>query len=71
MDIRSVVEQMQGASSIFRPLYSANTDVGSNIEFSLGSAKFQLQLDKNKIREELSRDWAYRMLRLLDKDMLY
>ena len=62
---------MVEAKSVFRPLYTEPIDSGAKFEMSLGAAKFSLDLSESKIREELSRDWAYRMLRLLDKDTLY
>lgn len=50
LDIKSVVEQMEGASSLFKPLYSKSVEIGTKLEFKLGEATFHLELDKNSIR---------------------
>ena len=71
MDIKSVVNNMESAFDKFNPFYTAEVVVGKEIDLELGQAKFQMKLDQTKVREELSRDWAYRMLRLLDRETLY
>jgi len=44
-------------------------DFGSRIEYELGEKRAQLSFEN--LREEMSKDWAYRMLRLLDRELVY
>lgn len=52
-----------------RPLFEKEVTDSMKFEYQLGPNKVSFGL--NGLKEELSRDWAYRMLRLLDKDTLY
>lgn len=51
------------------PLFSQQIEEGTKFEYKLGEAKLNLGL--HNLKEEMSRDWAYRMLRLLDKESIY
>ena len=51
MDIKSVVNNMESAFDKFKPFYTAEVDVGKEIDLELGQAKFQMKLDQTKVRE--------------------
>ena len=71
IDIKSIVEQMVDAKNVFKPLYASTVEYGQTFELKVGAAKFNLDLNETRVKEELCKDWAYRMLRLLDKDSVY
>lgn len=68
-DVKYVCRQLEEAVSGLKPLFEKEVTEAMKFEYQLGPNKVGFGLDGFK--EELSRDWAYRMLRLLDKDSLY
>lgn len=68
-DIKYVSRQLDEAMEVLKPLFKQKIDEGIKFDYKLGEA--QLSLGLHNLKEEMSRDWAYRMLRLLDKDTLY